>query len=339
MFCRKCGRELKDNAVFCPKCGTKFNAPKKAVKIQPPVVDSNRIDIPVQQTDTNEIPVPNSDNVEIPVPESNNVEIPVPKSEHIEVPTSRLDFQNDSEQKKIVSVVHGQNEDAGNQKKKEKTKEPKFVVSVSDVDEKTISTIRGDSSQNRSNSIMYAVGGVIIALLVVVIFLLVKDKKNESDVAEHSEKDQIEVAANEELQEQLTPETVENNPSDISENVEAAEEIKEADQETELVGEEELVEELEEEKSEYILPQSDSELLSKSDLEGLSQDELRIARNEIYARHGRRFKDEELQKYFDECSWYNGTIDPDSFQDSMLSDIEHANKDLIVKYEEEKGYR
>ena len=37
------------------------------------------------------------------------------------------------------------------------------------------------------------------------------------------------------------------------------------------------------------------------------------------------------------------TGDYDSFvednKDSMLSDIEHANKDLIVKYEEKKGYR
>lgn len=89
----------------------------------------------------------------------------------------------------------------------------------------------------------------------------------------------------------------------------------------------------------YIFANSDTELLTKSDLEGLTADECKIARNEIYARHGRKFKDEELQAYFDACEWYEGTIDPDDFQESDLSDIEIANKDLIVSYEEEKGYR
>lgn len=89
----------------------------------------------------------------------------------------------------------------------------------------------------------------------------------------------------------------------------------------------------------YVFANSDKELLSKSDLTGLTAEECKIARNEIYARHGRKFKDEELQAYFDACEWYEGTIDPDDFNESDLSDIEIANKDLIVAYEEEMGYR
>ena len=89
----------------------------------------------------------------------------------------------------------------------------------------------------------------------------------------------------------------------------------------------------------FILPNSDTEYLTEADLEGLDAEECKIARNEIYARHGRKFKDKDLQAYFDSKDWYEGTIDPDDFKDSMLSDIEHANKDLIVKYEEKKGYR
>lgn len=92
-------------------------------------------------------------------------------------------------------------------------------------------------------------------------------------------------------------------------------------------------------ESGYVFANSDTELLSKDDLEGLTEEECKIARNEIYARHGRKFKDEELQAYFNACEWYEGTIDPDDFQESDLSDIEIANKDLIVAYEEEKGYR
>lgn len=97
--------------------------------------------------------------------------------------------------------------------------------------------------------------------------------------------------------------------------------------------------ETESEAEEYVLPDSDSRYLTLDDLEGLSAEECRIARNEIYARHGRRFKDEELQAYFDSCSWYQGTVEPKDFQEESLNDYEFANRDLIVLYEKEQGYR
>ncbi len=83
----------------------------------------------------------------------------------------------------------------------------------------------------------------------------------------------------------------------------------------------------------YILPGSSTRLLTESEVSSLSKDELRLARNEIFARHGRRFDDPELQAYFDSKSWYNGTIDPDDFSESMLSETEKKNIDLIKKYE------
>ena len=89
----------------------------------------------------------------------------------------------------------------------------------------------------------------------------------------------------------------------------------------------------------YILPNSSDTLLTRADLEGLSAEDCRIARNEIYARHGRMFDDAELQAHFDACDWYTGSIAPDDFNEDMLSDIEVANKDLITAYEEEMGYR
>jgi len=91
--------------------------------------------------------------------------------------------------------------------------------------------------------------------------------------------------------------------------------------------------------SEYILKDSSSRYLTKDDLQGLSADECRLARNEIYARHGRKFDDEGLQSHFNSCSWYRGTIAPSDFDETMLSDIEIVNKNLIVEYEKEKGYR
>ena len=92
-------------------------------------------------------------------------------------------------------------------------------------------------------------------------------------------------------------------------------------------------------EDDYVLPDSDKALLTNADLDGLTQEELRIARNEIYARHGRTFNDPQLQAYFNACDWYEGTISPSDFQDSSLSDLERANRALIVAYEEEKGYK
>lgn len=94
-----------------------------------------------------------------------------------------------------------------------------------------------------------------------------------------------------------------------------------------------------EEDAEYILPESASRLLTEADLANLTQEDLRIARNEIYARHGRKFLDEGLQEYFNGKSWYNGTIEPDDFKEDMLSEIERTNKDTIVNYETKMGYR
>ncbi len=85
----------------------------------------------------------------------------------------------------------------------------------------------------------------------------------------------------------------------------------------------------------YILPDSDSRTLDRSDLEGLSKTELRVARNELYARHGRTFDDPLLDRYFNSRSWYQGTVSPDDFNDNVFSSTETANRDLIVSRENE----
>ena len=87
------------------------------------------------------------------------------------------------------------------------------------------------------------------------------------------------------------------------------------------------------EVSGYIFYDSDTRYLTDEDLRGLSSWELRIARNEIYARRGRLFNDPSLQNYFDSCSWYNGYISPNNFNENSLNKIEQYNVKLIKKYE------
>lgn len=81
----------------------------------------------------------------------------------------------------------------------------------------------------------------------------------------------------------------------------------------------------------YILPQSSERLLTDSDVDGMSYDEMQMAINEIYARHGRKFSSQSVQSYFDGQSWYQGTVEPDNFSDSVFSQIESQNVQFLLK--------
>lgn len=92
------------------------------------------------------------------------------------------------------------------------------------------------------------------------------------------------------------------------------------------------------ENCEFIFPQSDTTSITPSALEGKNAIECRIARNEIYARHGRKFNDEGLQGYFETCSWYNGFIEADNFSEDMLNETERTNLQTISEYETRMGF-
>ena len=77
--------------------------------------------------------------------------------------------------------------------------------------------------------------------------------------------------------------------------------------------------------SEYILPNSDSEYVSTDEIDELSARDKRLAINEIYARHGRKFDNAEIREYFESQSWYDGTIDAEDFDESVLNKYEQAN--------------
>lgn len=91
-----------------------------------------------------------------------------------------------------------------------------------------------------------------------------------------------------------------------------------------------------EELQEYIFSESDTRILSAEEIKKYNSDVLRIAKNEIYARHGRMFNDSELQEYFDSLSWYEGTIAPEDFDESVLSKTEKENVKLLAEYESKK---
>lgn len=71
--------------------------------------------------------------------------------------------------------------------------------------------------------------------------------------------------------------------------------------------------------------------LTADDVYYFSPEELRILRNTIYARHGRKFRDAKLRRYFSQFDWYHPTkteINP-----GELTAIEQHNIMLIQSFE------
>lgn len=91
--------------------------------------------------------------------------------------------------------------------------------------------------------------------------------------------------------------------------------------------------------SDFVFPYSDSEPVDLSAVESLSDESLRIAINEIFARHGRKFKSEELQTYFESKSWYKPRYEADEFdqkQKSLLNEVEKENIKILAAERESR---
>ena len=94
------------------------------------------------------------------------------------------------------------------------------------------------------------------------------------------------------------------------------------------------------ETGEYFFPESSNRYLTDEEISAYSSDQLELAKNEIYARHGRQFVTDYIADYFNSKSWYQGTIDPDTFdaeQNSIFNEYELANISKIAEWEEQKA--
>ena len=87
--------------------------------------------------------------------------------------------------------------------------------------------------------------------------------------------------------------------------------------------------------SDFIFPQSSTEYLSQSQVSSLSDYQLGIARNEIYARHGYIFKLDRFKSYFESQSWYVPRYSDAS--SISLNEIETYNVALIKAEEDSRG--
>lgn len=81
----------------------------------------------------------------------------------------------------------------------------------------------------------------------------------------------------------------------------------------------------------YVIADSNTRVIAASELSALTPWQLKVARNEIYARYGRTFIHQDLTCYFKTQSWYKTNA---SFTESLLSSIDTKNVATIQAYEQ-----
>ena len=85
--------------------------------------------------------------------------------------------------------------------------------------------------------------------------------------------------------------------------------------------------------SEYIFPSSSTYKIDPYEAKYLNEEQLMIARNEIYARYGYTYNLAELREYFMNCSWYYPTVPNGKLELIDLSDTEEYNVKMLQAFE------
>ena len=96
----------------------------------------------------------------------------------------------------------------------------------------------------------------------------------------------------------------------------------------------------------YILPDSDINMYfwqkpegyySTHKLGALSDRELKLAKNEMYARRGYIFSDAELAEYFSNKTWYKPSVPAEEFDENVFNEVEKFNLQNMTLEEEERA--
>ena len=93
----------------------------------------------------------------------------------------------------------------------------------------------------------------------------------------------------------------------------------------------------------YFLPNADTVRYTREELEKLSTKELYLARNEIFARHGRVYvQHEDLNDYFMSKNWYKPRYTYEEFNElnsrvKQLNAYEEYNVNVMLEIEKERN--
>jgi hypothetical protein len=91
----------------------------------------------------------------------------------------------------------------------------------------------------------------------------------------------------------------------------------------------------------FVFPNSDTQRIDDAEIPKLSDEDLRKAINEIWARHGYIFRKKEILDYYRQYEWYKETVPADEWdkngQNHYLNDVEKDNINRLVKEREKRG--
>lgn len=87
----------------------------------------------------------------------------------------------------------------------------------------------------------------------------------------------------------------------------------------------------------YLISNVDTTYISIESLQNLTSQELLLARNEIFARHGRIFETTYIREYFEGKSWYSGTVNPAEFDPNVFNKFEVVNLSRIQTVENSRN--
>ena len=76
--------------------------------------------------------------------------------------------------------------------------------------------------------------------------------------------------------------------------------------------------------------ETDKKYYTKEEFEDEPRLVIHLAKNEIYARHGYIFTNEDLYNYFMGCIWYSPTCDGSDFDDDVFNEYEKANLEILA---------
>ncbi|MDO4573026.1 MAG: YARHG domain-containing protein [Clostridia bacterium] len=78
----------------------------------------------------------------------------------------------------------------------------------------------------------------------------------------------------------------------------------------------------------------------QSELEDMSEYQLSILRNGMFALSGKRFsRNQAVIDFFEGCDWYTARYDEDEEVRERMNEYQQANLELIIQTEKDKGYR
>lgn len=176
----------------------------------------------------------------------------------------------------------------------------------------------------KRNMYLAGIAGLLVVLAVGVAIWTKKPSEKEKE-----EQPQVNQTMDKQKDEQQKPE-------ETTEPKTEEQPVKPQPQEQEPVAEPEPQEPISPVQSEYIFMNSQTEKLTEEEVWARTKEELRLARNEIFARHGVIFGVEDLDTYFRGKSWYTPAMSLSDFMDTMeLSMVEESNISLIQQVESE----